>query len=96
MNTIASTVAAWVALVGCLWTVPASATPLLFSEATKQGMPAKGCQYCHVSKMPQKDSYKPDDLNDRGKWLMTEKNQQGAKDVKAEWLKQYPGGKEQK
>jgi hypothetical protein len=96
MNTVTPIVAAWAVLLGCLWTVPASATPLLFSQATKQGMPAKGCQYCHVSKMPQKASYKPDDLNDRGKWLMTEKGKQGAKDVKAEWLEQYPGGKEQK
>jgi hypothetical protein len=96
MNTVTPIVAAWAVLLGCLWTVPASATPLLFSQATKQGMPAKGCQYCHVSKMPQKNSYNPDDLNDRGKWLMTEKGKQGAKDVKAEWLEQYPGGKEQK
>jgi hypothetical protein len=96
MNKITPTVAACAALLGCLWPVPASATPQLLSQATKQGMPAKGCQYCHVSKMPQKDTYKPDDLNDRGKWLMTEKGKQGAKDVKAEWLKQYPGGTQQK
>jgi len=46
--------------------------------------------------MPQKASYKPEDLNDRGKWLMTTKDKQQAKDVRADWLKQYPGGKEQK
>jgi hypothetical protein len=31
-----------------------------------------------------------------GKWLMTEKDKQKAKDVKADWLKGFPGGKEQK
>jgi len=75
---------------------PAAATPQLFSESKKEGLPAQNCQYCHVSKLPKKDSFKPDDLNDRGKWLMTEKDKQKAKDVKADWLKGFPGGKEQK
>jgi len=96
MNKITFLVAASAALVGCLSTAPASATPQLFSEATKQGLPAQNCQYCHVSKAPRKDSYRPEDLNERGKWLMTEKDNQRAKDVKADWLKQYPGSKEQK
>jgi hypothetical protein len=76
--------------------IPAAATPQLFSESKKEGLPAQNCQYCHVSKLPKKDSFKPDDLNDRGKWLMTEKDKQKAKDVKADWLKGFPGGKEQK
>ena len=75
---------------------PAAATPQLFSESKTAGLPAQGCQYCHVSNLPKKDSYKLGDLNDRGKWLMTEKDKQRAKDVKADWLKRYPGGKEQK
>lgn len=84
------------ALAWCPWPATASATPELFSEAVKQGLPAQNCQYCHVSQMPQKGTYKPEDLNDRGKWLMTTKDKQQAKDVRADWLKQYPGGKEQK
>jgi hypothetical protein len=92
MNRMTLLVAASAALAGCMWTAPSSATPELFSEAMKQGLPAQGCQYCHVSQMPQKGTYKPEDLNDRGKWLMTTKDKQQAKDVKAEWLKQYPGG----
>jgi hypothetical protein len=75
---------------------PAAATPQLFSEAKKEGMPVQSCQYCHVSKLPKKESFKPDDLNERGKWLAAEKDKQKAKDVKADWLKSYPGGKEQK
>jgi hypothetical protein len=80
------------ALAWCPWPATTSATPELFSEAVKQGLPAQNCQFCHVSQMPQKGSYTPADLNERGKWLMTTKDKQQAKDVKAEWLKQYPGG----
>jgi hypothetical protein len=94
MNRTVFVIAAAVA--GGLWATPVSATPELFAEARKQGLPAQNCQYCHVSQMPQKDKYKADDLNDRGKWLMTTKSKQQAKDVKADWLGQYPGGKEQK
>jgi len=96
MNRMTLLVGASAMLAGCMWTAPSSATPELFSEAVKQGLPAQNCQYCHVSQMPQKASYKPEDLNDRGKWLMTTKDKQQAKDVRADWLKQYPGGKEQK
>jgi hypothetical protein len=85
-----------VTFLGALSTGPAAATPQLFSEAKKEGMPAQNCQYCHASKLPKKDTFKPDDLNERGKWLLTEKDKQKAKDVKADWLKGYPGGKEQK
>ena len=88
MTPITLLVAATAVLVSCLSTAPASATSQLFSEAKTQGLPAQNCQYCHVSKMPQKNSY---ELNDRGKWLMTEKDKQGAKDVKTDWLKEYPG-----
>lgn len=83
-------------LLGALSADRAAATPQLFTEAKKEGMPAQNCQYCHVSKLPKKEGFKPDDLNERGKWLTAEKDKQKAKDVKADWLKGYPGGKEQK
>ena len=76
--------------------LPASATPQLLSEAKKAGMPAKNCQYCHTSAMPKKESFKQDELNDRGKWMVSEKDKQKASAVKADSLKTYPGGKEQK
>ena len=95
MNRKMLLVATSAALAGCLLTRPASATPELFAQAKTQGLPAKNCQYCHVSPVPQKEQYKPDDLNERGKWLMTERNKQQATDVKADWLKQYPGAREQ-
>lgn len=96
MNRTSLLAAACAAVLCALSTAPAAATPQLFSESKKEGIPAQNCQYCHVSKLPKKDSFKPDDLNERGKWLMTEKDNQKAKDIKADWLKGYPGGKEQK
>ena len=96
MNRLTTLVAASATLVGTLATGTASAHPQLVSEAKKQGLPAQNCQYCHVSKAPTKSTYKPEDLNDRGKWMVTEKEKLKAKDVKPEWLKDYPGGKEQK
>ena len=76
--------------------MPASATPQLLTESKKAGMPAKNCQYCHTTALPKKETFKADELNDRGKWMMTEKDKQKAGAVKADWLKSYPGGKEQK
>jgi hypothetical protein len=84
------------ALICAVSTGPAAASPQLLSEAKKENLPAQNCQYCHVSKLPKKDSFKPDDLNDRGKWLTAEKDKQKAKDIKADWLKGFPGGNEQK
>ena len=74
----------------------ASADPSLVAKAKQGGFPAKNCQYCHVSAMPKKDTFKPDDLNDRGKFLAAEKEKQKAAAVNVDWLKTYPGGKEQK
>ena len=74
----------------------ASADPPLVAKAKQAGFPAKNCQYCHVSALPKKDTFKPDDLNERGKFLAAEKDKEKAKAVNVEWLKNYPGGKEQK
>lgn len=76
--------------------LPASASPQLLSESKKAGMPAKNCQYCHSTALPKKETFKADELNDRGKWMVAEKDKQKAKAVNPGWLKDYPGGKEQK
>jgi hypothetical protein len=73
--------------------LPAAASPPLVGKAKSAGMPAQNCQYCHASAMPKKETYKADDLNERGKWLIAEKDKRKAKDVDAGWLKEYPGGK---
>jgi hypothetical protein len=85
-----------VALVCAASAGPAIAEPPLVKQAKDQGFPAQNCQYCHVSKAPKKEGWKPDDLNERGKWLLTEKDKRKAKDIKVDWLKDYPGAKEQK
>ena len=79
------------ALLSVVATVPAAATPQMIKQAKDAGFPAQNCQYCHVPAVPKKEGFKPDDLNERGKWLLSEKDKQKAKEVKAEWLKTYPG-----
>jgi hypothetical protein len=67
---------------------PATAGPALLTQAKDKGYPAQGCQYCHTSAPPA--------LNDRGKWLETQKTKHSARAVDVDWLKTYPGDKEQK
>ena len=73
--------------------LPAGATPQLFTQAKGAGLPVQNCQYCHVAAMPKKEGFKPDDLNERGKWLLGEKDKQKATEIKADWLKNYAGPK---
>ena len=80
-----------VVLLSAVATVPATATPQMVKQAKDAGFPAQNCQYCHTVAMPKKEGFKPDELNERGKWLLTERDKQKAKDVKPEWLKSYPG-----
>src|SRR5215510_1071297 len=89
-------VGATAVIIGFLSASPAAATPQLLTKAKEGGYPAQNCQYCHVSKVPKKDTFKVEDLNDRGKFMMAEKDKQKAKDVSVDSLKTYPGGKEQK
>ena len=48
----------------------------------------KNCQSCHTAAMPKKESH---ELNDKGKWLVAEKDKRGAAKVDGAWLKDYPG-----
>ena len=96
MNRVPLPMAVLVAGLVLVSALPASATPQLLTESKKAGMPAKNCQYCHSTAMPKKENFKTDELNDRGKWMITEKDKQKASAPKADWLKDYPGGKEQK
>jgi hypothetical protein len=74
----------------------ASAEPALLKAAKDAGLPAQNCRYCHTVAMPKKDGFKPEDLNERGKWLAAEKAKRTAAKSDAAWLKDYPGGPEQK
>jgi len=74
----------------------AEATPQMLSEAKKEGMPAKNCQYCHSDALPKKETFKPESLNDRGQFILKDMKERNAKTGDMGKLKDYPGGKEQK
>ena len=72
------------------------ASSQMLSDAKKAGMPAKNCQYCHTQAMPKKETFKPDDLNDRGKFLLNDMQTRGLNAPDMKKLDDFPGGKEQK
>jgi hypothetical protein len=74
----------------------AAAEAPLLKAAKDAGLPAQNCRYCHTVAMPKKEGFKPEDLNDRGKWLAAEKVKRNAAKSDAAWLKDFPGGPEQK
>lgn len=74
---------------------PAAGKPLFVKKAKELGYPAQNCLYCHTVKLPKKDEAK-NQFNDRGKWLSGEKDRRHEKEVDLNWLKDYPGGAEQK
>ncbi len=76
---------AWIALSGT-----SSADLAIQKQAKAAGVDAKNCQFCHVASLPKKESH---ELNDRGKWLVAEKDKRGAKAVDGAWVKDYPGDK---
>ena len=95
MNRPRLMIALSLALISAAAWLPAAAGPKMVKEAKDMGSPAQNCQYCDTSKVPKKDTFRPDGLNERGKWLLAEKDRQKSKEVKADWLKSYPEGKEQ-
>lgn len=76
------------------WSLTAAlgtAKPLWVKKAQDLGFPAENCMYCHTVKTPAKNKVK-EQMNDRGKWLVAEKEKRQAKEVDLIWLKEYPGG----
>ncbi|MDO8516453.1 MAG: hypothetical protein Q7S28_04325 [bacterium] len=65
-----------------------TATLPIQKKAKELGFPAANCQYCHVDKLPKKGA---STNNERGKWLVAEKDKRGAKEVDPAWLKDYTG-----
>jgi hypothetical protein len=74
----------------------ATGKPQYIKAAKDQGLPAQNCQYCHTMAMPKKETFKPEELNERGKFLVEEMKKRNATAVDPAWLKEYPGAKEQK
>ncbi len=75
----------WIALSGI-----SSATLPMQKKAKELGYPAQNCLYCHNEKLPKKRAVTH---NERGKWLLAEKDKRKAKEVDASWLKDYAGDK---
>ena len=65
---------------------PAQATLDIQKKAKAAGFDAPNCQYCHVEKLPKKGAVTH---NDRGKWLIAQKEAKKAKEIDVSWLKNY-------
>jgi hypothetical protein len=78
---VVSAAAFWLSSAG-----DASANLTIQKKAKEAGVAAANCQYCHVEKLPKKDAMTH---NERGKWLMSEKEKRKAKEVDGAWLKDY-------
>jgi hypothetical protein len=77
-------------IAGMLVVSPSSATMNMQKKAKELGFPAENCLYCHAEKMPKKGAVT---YNDRGKWLVDQKDSRKAKEVDIAWLKDYPADK---
>jgi hypothetical protein len=64
----------------------ASATVPMMKQAKGAGVTVTDCTYCHGEKMPKKGA---STLNERGKWLVAEKDKRKAQEVDGAWLKDY-------
>jgi len=64
----------------------ASATLDMQKKAKAAGFPATNCLYCHGEKLPKKGAVTH---NDRGKFLLAEKEKHKAKEIDFSWLKEY-------
>jgi hypothetical protein len=69
---------------------PAQATLDMQKKAKTAGFDANNCLYCHNEKLPKKDAVTH---NDRGKWLVAQKEAKKAKEVDVTWLKEYKPAK---
>ena len=69
-----------------LGTGTAQATMQIQKKAKQAGSPAQSCLYCHQVKLPRKEDHPH---NERGQWLLAEKERRKAKEVDPAWLKNY-------
>jgi len=74
----------------------ALASAKMLSDAKKAGLPAKNCQYCHTQAAPKKDTFKPEELNERGKFLLSDMQKRNLKTPDPAALKDFPGAAEKK
>jgi len=84
LGTLAATVSVVAVGVGLSF-----ATPQMLAPAKKAGLPATNCQYCHSTAAPQKDTFKPEELNERGKLLLDDMKARNVKTPDFEKLKDF-------
>ena len=66
---------------------PVEATMPIQKAAKAAGFADAGkCTYCHGEALPKKGA---STFNDRGKWLVAEKDKRKAAEIDAAWLKDY-------
>jgi len=88
-RTVVSCGALAVLVIGVLASAPqrASATLDIQKQAKAAGIKVQGgCLYCHNEKLPKKGAVTH---NDRGTWLIAEKDKRKPKTVDVAWLKDY-------
>jgi hypothetical protein len=83
---VASSLAAFLGVALALAPRPAEATLEMQKKAKEAGFSEANCLYCHNEKLPKKGAVTH---NDRGKWLIAQKQAKKAKEVDVGWLKDY-------
>jgi hypothetical protein len=68
----------------------ARASSQFLMDAIKAGIPAKNYQYCHTEEAPTKETFKPEALNDRGKFLWNDMQARKLKAPDLQKLKEFP------
>jgi hypothetical protein len=85
--TLASAAAVLAALGMLVGVRPAEATMPIQKSAKAAGfVDAAKCTYCHAEALPKKGAAT---FNDRGKWLVAEKDKRKAAEIDGAWLKDY-------
>jgi hypothetical protein len=82
-------ISAVAAALGLAWAAGAgiaSATLPMQKQAKDAGVQGVACITCHGEKMPKKGA---STLNEKGKWLVSEKDRRKAKEIDGAWLKEY-------
>src|SRR5262249_39693464 len=81
--------ASWLAVGAGIGGVRAAAKGM--PDAKKAAFPATNCKYCHTEAVPKKDTFKPEDLNERGKFLLADQQKRNLKAPDPAALKSFPG-----
>jgi hypothetical protein len=82
-------------LVACGWVVSSGTSTAdmdIQKQAKAAGVDVKNCQTCHTVALPKKGEGQ-NELNDLGKWLVSQKDAKKAAKVDGAWAKDYPGNK---